>query len=205
MKKLIILSAFLIIVLNLKSQEKAGEWIFFKESNNIKVYSRSSENSTIKELKLTTTAKTSTKKVVSLITNVERLPTWGYACKESILLKQVSANELYYYYAVDVPWPIEDRDVVINMKITHDTVTGVSKITTRNADNYIPEKEGVTRIYYVRAQWVFTPIKTGLIQIDFTIAADFGGNFPDWILNHAMSYSPIKSIVALKEKVEDKN
>jgi len=187
---------------NLIAQEKTGEWIFYKESDGISVYYKTNENSHIKEMKLITTVKATVKTVSSFITNVDSLKNWGYGCVQSDLLKKMGNKELYYYYAVDVPWPFEDRDVVINMKISHDSISGITTIRSKNADGYLPEKPDRTRIKHVRAQWVLTPLEKNLMQIDFSISTDLGADFPDWIVNHALSYSPTKSMLALKQKVE---
>ncbi|MFA6403338.1 MAG: START domain-containing protein [Salinivirgaceae bacterium] len=190
--------------MNSIAQENAGKWIFFKESNDITVYFRTAEKSNIKELKLTTTINATVQTVQSIITNVDLLHTWGYGCVESKLLKRVGTGELYYYYVADVPWPISDRDVVIHMKISHDSISGVTNINSMNYNGMIPEKEDRTRVQYVRAHWQLTPIKKDLMQLDFMISSDLGSNFPDWLVNYAMSYSPIKSMIALKEIVNGK-
>ena len=189
-------------VSNAFPQTYPDNWKFFKESNHISVYYRTNEKPTIKELRLTTTINAPVPTVEAIITNVDILKSWGYACLESKLLKKVGPGELYYYYAVDVPWPVSDRDVVINMKIKHDSISGITHINSRNFVGFIPEKEDRIRVKYVRAHWKLSPVKKGLMQLDFTIESDLGANFPDWIVNYAMSYSPIKSITALKKMAE---
>jgi hypothetical protein len=204
MNKYILLLVTNLMFFNSFAQVTAEKWIFFKESNDISVYYRTSNKSNIKELKLTTTINSSVQTVQSIITNVDMLHTWGYGCMESKLLKWVGKGELYYYYAADIPWPISDRDVVINMKISHDSISGVTHINSMNYNGMIPEREDRTRVQYVRAHWQLTPLNKDLMQLDFTISSDLGANFPDWIVNYAMSYSPIKSMIALKEIVKEK-
>lgn len=205
MKEYFLLLLTNLLIINSFAQQKEEKWIFFKESNDISVYSRPNEKSTIKELKLTTTVNSSVQTVESVITNVDMLQTWGYGCMESKLLKWVGTKELYYYYVADIPWPISDRDVVIHMIISHDSISGITKINAMNYNGIIPEIEDRTRVQYVRAHWQLTPLKKDLMKLDFTISSDLGANFPDWLLNYAMSYSPIKSMIALKEIVKEKN
>lgn len=204
MRKYILLITTNLLILNSFAQQNKDNWVFFKESDGISVYFRNNENSNIKELKLTTTINTSVPVVESIITNVDLLHTWGFGCMESKLLKWVGTSELYYYYVADIPWPIADRDVVINMKITHDSISGITNIHSKNYNGMIPEREDRTRVQYVRAHWKLTPIKKDLMQVDFTISPDLGTNFPDWVVNYAMSYSPIRSMIALKEIVKEK-
>jgi len=202
MIKYILGLTFIVFSSNLVAQKNADGWIFYKESDGISVYYKTNKNSHIKEMKLTTKVKSTVKKVSAFIINVDSLKTWGYGCMQSDLLKKLGDKELFYYYAVDVPWPFEDRDVVINMKISRDSISGITTINSRNSDGYLPEKSDRTRIKHVRAQWVLTPLEKNLMQIDFSIATDLGADFPDWIVNHALSYSPTKSMLALKNRLE---
>jgi hypothetical protein len=202
MRKYLLLISTYLLISNTFGQQHTDNWKFFKESNDISVYFRTHEKSTVKELKLTTKINATVQSVESIITNVDILKTWGYACLESKLLKRKGMGELYYYYAVDVPWPLSDRDVVINMKIRQDSLSGITDINSMNFNGLIPEKEDRTRLKYVKAHWQLIPINKNSMQLDFTIATELGSDFPDWLVNYAMSYSPIKSITALRNMAE---
>lgn len=202
MKRYLVLIATQLILLTSIAQQNTGNWIFLKEANQISVYYRNNEKTTAKELRLTTRINASVRTVESIITNVDILKTWGYACIESKLLKRNGTGELFYYYAVDVPWPITDRDVVINMKIQHDSISGITHINSKNYRGLVPERMDRIRVQYVKAHWQLTPITENSMQLDFSIATELGSSFPDWLVNYAMSYSPIKSITALKIMAE---
>jgi len=109
---------------------------------------------------------------------------------------------LFYYYIADIPWPIQNRDVILHLKIFKDTINGIHTIISQNYNGLIPTNTGYTRISYMKAVWKITPISNKLTEMEYFITLKLSNNLPDWLINTAISYSPVKSINALKTIVE---
>ena len=145
------LKFFVLLIINLyifeiSAQEKPEPWIFLKVSDGITIHYRIPENSVLKELKLSTTSKTTLTALVSTISDIESVPNWAYLCTKSSIVKVVSKTELYYYYVIGSPWPLTDRDLIIHMKTSQDSITGVVTINTKNHDGLVDRNENYVRI-----------------------------------------------------------
>ncbi|MFC2086328.1 START domain-containing protein, partial [Bacteroidota bacterium] len=169
------------------------------------IYHRISENSALKELKLSTIIKSTLTATVSTITNIDSFPKWAYLCVETSVVRVVSEVEFYYYYVSDTPWPMTDRDIVIHMNISQDSTSGIVTIDTEKYNGFIAERKKYIRIKSMKGKWVLTPLKNGLIQLEYYISMDPGGIIPAFLVNYGMIIGPINSIASLVERVEKKS
>ena len=179
------------------------KWIFIKESDNISIYYRESDTLHYEELKFTTIYKSTPNEVLSIVSDVERLPQWSYICVGTEIIKVVSNKEWYYYYITETPWPLDNRDVVLHVTILQDSISGVITINSENFNGLLPEKEDYVRIVKLKSKYVLTPINENYVQVEFYFSTDPGGNIPLWVINSAISYGPIKTLTALKNIVEN--
>ncbi len=97
---------------------------------------------------------------------------------------------------------MNNRDLVIHMKVVQDSTTGIITINTQNFDGLVAKKNDYVRIKKMTGKWVLTPLKNGLVKMEYYILLNPSGNIPVWISNKAMGHFPIKSVIALKKIVE---
>lgn len=197
MKKVI----FILLVLFFRSfsQEKAQEkWHLKKDEQGIKVYTRHAENSRLKELKSEFQIKTSLSSIVSLLCDFEAYPEWVYRCETSYALKKISNFEYLQYQTVKAPWPAEDRDIVMHKKLTQDPVTKVIVQRVNGMPDFIPRKDKHVRVTLFKAVWVITPLKNGMVNLEYQLLVDPGGNVPTWMVNLAVVDGPFDTEVKMK-------
>lgn len=168
-------------------------WELKKNKDSIMVYTRRVTTSDFKELKCKTTVKASLSSIVKVLTDVEHFTDWVYKCVEASKVKQVTGVEIYSYQLFDAPWPIDDRDVVAQLKIVQDGKTKVVIVTSVQADHLVPEKKGVVRIKNFHTKYVLTPKGNGMVDIDYELGTEPGGNIPAWIANLVMVNGPFET------------
>lgn len=194
---------FNIIIINLWAQEYNEPWEFLQTTDSITIFVREIPNTEIRELKLTTEFNTSVKKLIETLKQVENMPTWSFTCRTTKLIKKTNNNELFFYYLADIPWPIKGKDVVLHLQFFHDSITGIHTITSNNFDGLVPINNDITRVDYMKAKWKITPINSKQVSVEYYISLKIGNSLPDWIINKAISYSPVKSMNSLKEIIEE--
>ncbi|MGQ0827269.1 MAG: START domain-containing protein [Bacteroidota bacterium] len=192
---LIILSVFLMAL------QPVGDWHLKKNSKEIAVYVRKSENSSLKELRAVTQQKTSLSSIVALLNDWETYPQWVYKCGKSKTLKRISDTEVIHYQTITTPWPTDNRDFVVNVKITQDQKSKVVTQRTTCIPDYIPSVKGHIRIPELKATWILTPIKPGLVNIEYRLLVDAGGNIPAGLENLAAVDGPYHTMLNLKQWV----
>lgn len=193
---------FILILVFVKSlaQEKTQEkWHLKKNEQGISVYTRHIEGSRLKELKSDFQVKSSLSSIVSLLCDFDAYPEWVYRCEKSYAIKKISNFEYVQYQTVKAPWPAEDRDIVMHKKLTQDPVTKVIIQRVNGMPDYIPKDGDHVRVSLFKAVWVITPLKNGMVNLEYQLLVDPGGNIPTWMVNLAVVDGPFDSEVKMKE------
>lgn len=167
-------------------------WVFKNEKEGVKVFYR--KTSDIYEIKLITSLKVSLSGLVTLLSEVDNYPKWGYKIAESRELKRVSGMETYYYSKLDFPWPLDDRDIVVRSKIEQDPITRRITATSVAVPDFLPDIKGLVRIRNARTSWTLLPGPGGWTYVEYHIYSDPGGSLPDWLINMALDVGPRETI-----------
>jgi hypothetical protein len=165
------------------------------------VYSRSTDLSDIKEIRVSFTVASSMNKIIALLADVPRYKNWVYKCSYSERVKTINENEFYYYTVSDFPIPFEDRDLVIKSKHWLDNETGIYYSQSEAVDEIIDKKNGLVRIPSFSSAWTIKPLETQLIQIEYQVISSAGGLIPSWLVNLAIAKGPLETMVAFKALV----
>ncbi len=196
-----ILLFFLSLNIVCLAQDNADDWHLKKYHHDIAVYSRKTVNSDFRELKSIVYLKTSLNSIVALINDRETYPQWVYKCGQATVLKKISASELIHYQTVIAPWPAENRDFVVNIKLTQDEKTKIVTIKSTCNANYIPKVARHIRITEFNASWILIPLKDGTVQINYQLMVHPGGYVPAWLVNMAAIDGPYETMIHFKEWV----
>lgn len=180
------------------SQNSDG-WIFKNEKNGIKVYYR--KTSDVYELKLITSIQSSISGLVSLLSDVERYPQWGYKITEAEFIRKHSETEAVYRSRFDFPWPLDDRDIVMHNKVQQDPVSGKVTATSTATPGLAPEKSDAVRIKDAKTVWTIYPGTGGWLYVEYYVYSNPGGNLPDWLVNMALDVGTRETIQHIRQHV----
>jgi hypothetical protein len=181
------------------SQTKSESvWQLKKVENGVTVYTKDLENTNIKELKAIFQVKSSLSALVALLNDSESFPQWAYRCGDCSTLKRISESEFIRYQTVVAPWPVDDRDFVVKVKVQQDPL---SKVVTQSVIvflGFIPEKIGFERIKIFKGLWTLSPLKNGFVNVEYQLLVDPGGSIPAWLVNMSAVDGPIENAVSMK-------
>ncbi len=183
---------------------QTSEWNLRKNNDGIQVYTRNHPGSNILEFKAITTLSGKIDKVKKVVTNVNGSIYWMERIIISKLLKTDSKGNMYAYYEMNVPWPLENRDVVVLQKIKKQTQDSLL-IVISSIPEYYPEQENITRIKIAKGHWELIKLQDNKTKIIYTFYSDPGGNIPTWIVNLFIIDSPYKTMKNLKQMFNNKN
>ena len=178
------------------------EWTLKSQKESIFIYTRTFPDSKFKAIKVNLELTASLSQFVTAILDVNTGAQWEYSTKSSVLLKQVSPAELYYYCEVNLPWPVSNRDFIAHLIVTQDPHTRVVTIVGPTVPDYIPEKKDIVRVTRSEGKWVITPLAGNRIQVQYTLRADPGGSIPAWIVNLFVTKGPMESFKNLKTQLQ---
>ena len=194
------LFVFIYILLAAFVQETPKEvWRLKKCDKGIAVYTRHAENSKLKELKSIFIVKTSLSSIVALINDFDSYPEWVYRCNKSYAVLKISDLEFIQYQSVKAPWPVENRDIVMHKKISQDPNTKVITQRVNGMPDYLPKVDDHVRVKLFRASWVLTPIKGGMVNVEYQLLVDPSGSIPSWLVNLAAVDGPYDTEIKMME------
>jgi hypothetical protein len=162
--------------------EDGGEWSLAKNEKGIAIFSRKIASTEFRELKAIVTVKASLNSIVNLLYDWDSYPKWVYKCGRSYTLKEISPTEEIHYETIQIPWPYESQDLVINIKFVQDEKTKTVTITSTCNSNYIPPVASHIRITEYYAVWTLVPLKNGTVQVTHQLAVNSTGLIA-WAVN----------------------
>jgi hypothetical protein len=167
----------------------------------MKVYTRLPEESKFKEVKMDFEVNASVDKIIEYISVASRFPEWVYSCKEAYSLEMEGKD--IYYILFDMPWPIEDRDIVQQSITLKDSVSGIAEIYTQALDSDLPRKKRVVRVLENKIYWRLYPLRKNKTRILYYAIGNPGGKVPAWLMNMAVTVGPkhtIRQLIAQLDK-----
>ncbi len=194
---------FLMVILafnNTKVFSQENNWKLKKNKNGIEVYTRKDKTIGNIEFKANIELETTIDTLIKVFKDVNAYTEWMADSKVSKILRTISNTERYIYIEVNVPWPLENRDMPIFEKTTI-TSKGV-KIVQTGKPNYIPKKDKITRMEEVVGYWQFIPLPNNKVKVTYQFMTDPGLNIPNWIKNLFIVDGPYKTLTNLKSIVE---
>jgi hypothetical protein len=182
----------------------AQSWDFKKEKDGIKIYTRKESGKSLKSYKGVTDIHAPAEKVFALIEDVNHTDWWDKNLNQIKVLLYEKYKRAQYYLVYDLPWPVTDRDLYVDVTVTIDPLTGVSRITAVPLPGVIPEHKEMVRIKEYRQTWTVTPAGKELAHVELEGFVDPAGSIPDWISNMIIVDSPFKIIEGVRQRLEKK-
>ena len=201
--KIVFLWALVLSVLSGRAPVYGQEnWKLKSDRDGIAIFLRSLPDSKFKAVKVECELAASLSQLVTVILDVNTGDQWVYSTKSSVLLKQVSPSELYYYSEVNIPWPASNRDFIAHLIAVQDPYSKVVTIYGPTVPNYVPVKNDIVRITQSEGKWVITPIGPHRIKVEYTLQVDPGGNIPAWLINLFAAKGPYESFKNLRTQLQ---
>ncbi len=201
MKTIISIISLSLLVLILPAQD-AG-WVPKKNKDGIQIFYRESSESDIKELKIVTQVSCSLSAAVSVINNIDEMPSWVYKCSETEVLQTESESHFTFSSVTQFPLFFSNRELVLTCTTYQDNNSLEVYSRCSNADVAIyPHKQKNIRIDPAISNWKFTPKPGGIITAEYYLLADPGGSIPAWLVNMGLDYGPVRTIKKFKKMVQ---
>ncbi len=175
----------------------------------ISVYSsRGPSDSPVDEFRGIVDIKTSLSALCSVMNSFSDYPCWYYKCILGQDVKKLNDKEGYVYLIYQIPWPYNDRDLIVRYELTQREDRTVfidikgNPEELKNNPEFISEKKGLIRIYKASGRWRFAPKKDGFIEVEYQLYMEPRGNLPAWLANKYLAYIPHYTLRNLCEEVK---
>lgn len=177
-------------------------WSMVKNASWIKIYQSDMDRSSYKRVKVECTLNGTFDKLLQVLNNVNNHKNWIYSTKNAYIIKRISPNEYYYYTETSLPWPMQNRDAVVRIRIERDHLNRFIKIVAVGEPDYLSYVSGKVRVPRSANTWYVTSPEPGKLNIVYVFEADPGGSVPSWLVNTFINKGPYESFKNLAEELQ---
>jgi hypothetical protein len=194
---------FIVLVYTCSTGIAQGKWELKRNENGIEVYIRKAATGNLKELRVLCELEATRAQLISTLQDIASYNNWVYSNKKSVVLKTINPQRIIYYTQSHLPWPIKDRDLIVELDI--DPSPDVLNVQARSIPQFLPPNHSYIRVPYSLATWKVTQAQNNKLKVDYTFSVDPGGSIPVWLVNATLSIGPYNSFVKLREVLKEKN
>ncbi|WP_259069098.1 START domain-containing protein [Mucilaginibacter sp. X4EP1] len=194
MKKTILFSLLLLALSAAKAQDK---WELKRNEAGIEVFTKKSPIGNLKELRVICELDATKAQLISTLQDIPNYNQWVFSNKKSVILRAISPQKIIYYTESSLPWPIKDRDLVVELDI--DDTPDALNIQAKSVPDYLPKKNKFIRVPYSLATWKVTQAPNNKLKVDYTFSVDPGGSIPVWLVNATLTIGPYNSFAKLRD------
>ncbi|MFA5941109.1 MAG: hypothetical protein WC809_17275 [Sinimarinibacterium sp.] len=174
-------------------------WRLEKDDDGIQICTRAVDGWSIREIRGVTRFQGHLSSLVAVIGDISASPELNEFVVKSSVEKRDSDTRYQVYSLTDMPWPLTDRDILIQRQIAQDPTTLAVAIADVATQDIMPVKEGLVRIVRSRTQWTLTPAADGSVLVELRMLSDPAGPIPPSLLNALSISTPFKTLAKLKE------
>lgn len=180
------------------------DWKLITDRRDIKVYIGADPDARLKTFRgVTTMALPDEYAMLALYNDIDAFPRWLHMIDEAQLLDERSPLDRDLRFTIKLPWPLSDREVVLNSTLVQVNEIGNESVTAilEGDTELAPPVDGFVRLPEFHGTFKFRRLAPGKVEAIFEVSSDLGGYLPQWIVNFALSDIPYFSLEKMRRIV----
>ncbi len=129
-------------------------------------------------------------------------PEWVETCILGKTLEKTGNQRQIMYTVNEAPWPVSDRDSIVESEIVQNKKSGVVHISLIGLPNYLPERKKLVRVEKINGFWRFIPLKRNRVKVVYQVHTEPGGNLPSWLVNSVVVNQPFQTLGNMRKIVK---
>ncbi len=197
---------FLLLFLSIPAISFAQSgWQLARTDDGIMIYTRRIPSAKFKEVKVDFEIDATEDQLITILQDIPRHNTWSYGTKRTYVISKKGKDTIIYYSEIALPWPLSNRDAVIQISFAKDSVNNLLHIRAKSVAGVIPQYPDLVRIPSSLATWDVTELPNKKLKIEYILSADPGGDLPGWLVNMGATVGPNNSFRKLRELIAKMN
>lgn len=200
----LLLFVFFLIPMAAFTQDPGDGWKLAKHGDGIQVYTRPAKDSDNDEFLGVTDVEAPIKVILEVFKDIPSFPQWFGFCRDIKLYESISETHEIIYFILATPWPVKDRDMLID--VAFDIREGEGEtIISMNAikDELIPIQDEYVRMTKLIGNATLTRIDENTTHVTYTVNSDPAGYIPAAISNMLSKNQPYDTLKGLKMMVKN--
>lgn len=190
------------------ANEDNSSWTLVSDRNDIKVFmTPSNDNSRLKTFRGEMVIQLKDQYVLAGILNdYESFPRWLHFVDAAVELNRPSPLLRYLRFATQLPWPLSNRDAVLQARVMQEQKPPLSKVTIYldARPELIPEQKGYVRFPEMRGVMAMEVLDEDMnTKVTYQLTLDPGGYIPTWISNILLRDAPYFTLLRLRQRIKE--
>lgn len=170
--------------------------------NNIKVWTIQDSQNPIMMYKAETTLNVPIEEAVALILDVDHAVEWvPFLSQMKVLSRDDKKGEFQLYMVLDFPFPLKDRDLVVQGKMSKDAQGIISIQNKAIKKGYLLNKNYV-RLNQYEGDWSFQKLGPQKVKVSTYGYANPEGSIPLSVVNMFVQQQPYQMLQKMKVELE---
>jgi len=196
------LFTIIILITSLSAAFSQGKWELKRNENGIQVFTRTPLTGNLKELRVICELTTTKGQLIKTLQDIKHYDDWVYSTRKATLLKTVSPQQILFYSVSHLPWPIKDRDLIVQLTVIPDSTANRFEIQAKSLPDYLPKNPDLIRVPYSLAVWRVIIVDDHTLKVDYTFSVNPGGSIPAWLVNATLAVGPYNSFMGLRNELK---
>lgn len=168
------------------------------DKNNIKVWTIQNSDNPVLSYRAETILDSSIEQAVGIVLDVEHAQSWMPNVASAQLLSQdLNKGEFKLYMILDFPFPLKDRDLIVQGKIAKDS-NGIISIKNRAIQQGKAKNPDYIRLQRYQGDWSFQKLAENKVKVITAGYADPEGVIPQSVSNMFVKQQPYQMLQKMK-------
>lgn len=178
-----------------------ADWKQVKNSDEITIYNRPFPGSDFDEFRGVTIVNAPIEVITEVLYDVPAQPEWMSDCLFAKTVKVFDENHIIAYNILNIPWPVTDRDSLIDTIFDLDFKTGRVLVTMKAVEEPLIPVSKYVRMTNVFGTCLLERLDKDKTKVTYTMLANPAGNIPSSIANIFAKMNPYNTLKELKKIV----
>jgi hypothetical protein len=193
----------LVLALGIAGEAAAGGWKVVRKEAGVTVSQKDIAGRDLPIFRGSTVIKADIYALLGILQDIDHHPTWMHRCKEARVIKRYEEFHVLHYNRTDAPWPISDRDTVLDSRVEIQPEKHTVLVRFKAVSSPLQGEVGdVVRMRRLRGYYKLTALSDSRTRVEYQVDADPGGSLPAWVVAMASEDLPVNTLTNLRARAK---
>jgi len=193
----------ILITLSFSLFAAGDNWELSLEKNDIKVYTRPVEGSSMDEFMGVTVINAPIETCAAVLRDVPAQPQWMGDCLKARVLKVINKDRLVAYNVLNGTWPLSDRDLQIDTSFDENYKNGKVVVSMKvYPETLVPVNKSYVRVTDFAAKCILEKIDDSKTKVTYINRINPMAPVPAAIANRVVRKNPYNTLKGMKKMVK---
>lgn len=175
-------------------------WRLVSDKNGIQVYMKHDDEARIKTFRgVTRFTLDSLGPLSGVLNDTANMQRWMHFVSGASEIRRTDYLNRVYRFTTDLPWPVSDREAVVDLQIRQDPTSRGVTVHVINAPHLLPANDDYIRFPEMNGRFSFIPTgKPKEIEVTYELILDPGGYIPAFLANFILKDTPYYTLQRLR-------